>query len=750
MEDREASDDSKNNDHCECCNGSSNGEMVVCCDGCPGAYHLECLDPPIDTPDLLPEGDWFCYACTAKMRKTREETVWDDNVFAKYIEAVSASNTRIFHLPSFVTADQEAVVPKRRARAAREARGPLCEYCERGGGDQVKCNQCPRTYHLHCLEPPLIKVPLHFVCERHFKDPEMATPEKRPRSSTDYCRQSKLLIDFPIPPALPEAPQSARFIPIIGDRVGGYPVVLARRQESNYVCLEHWSKNKETYLTSFPLESFSAAAFEEDPLVNLTNLLMKSVVKPDAAEPAQAAAAQQQQQAPAPGQEQAPDKAPAQAQATTPGAAAAPAAAAAAPAAPADGGLILPNLEPPAGSAMVVDCAEQQPQGQDAQAQAQAQLVPKAEPEAAAPVSGDDAAKKKDFDAENVASLQAEQFKLTLGSMPPGVYISPDVVKQAIGPQSNVLNIDQLSPLFVQFLAWQRLQQINQQMQMSATQLNAEQMQQIRELQQRAALCTYVEKHINPVEPNYTAKGASELSSDDEARGRGRRFSARGRGGVNVPPAAPRRKQTRSEDDDEDRQPHTARRRREVPQASPTPSTFRTRGKRDYDDEPPAKKRKGESDDDADYEEPADAKSPQSNPSGPQYARLEVINPDTDKVIKSFELSATPVNIGRSGKLPAGAFEIDLKDLSGDSRAISHMHAVLEYSQEASVGGMPSWKLKQLGRNGTRINNTQVPAPNSALVIDGDRLVMGHVMMKFVVPDRWTPPTQLPPLANAQ
>jgi hypothetical protein len=51
-----------NNDHCSSCR--SNGALVYC-DGCPRAFHLWCLDPPMESID---EGDsrWFCPACVIK------------------------------------------------------------------------------------------------------------------------------------------------------------------------------------------------------------------------------------------------------------------------------------------------------------------------------------------------------------------------------------------------------------------------------------------------------------------------------------------------------------------------------------------------------------------------------------------------------------------------------------------------------------------------------------------------------------
>ena len=39
------------------------------CDRCDDAYHLACLDPPLDA---VPEGDWFCEPCKAEMREEEE------------------------------------------------------------------------------------------------------------------------------------------------------------------------------------------------------------------------------------------------------------------------------------------------------------------------------------------------------------------------------------------------------------------------------------------------------------------------------------------------------------------------------------------------------------------------------------------------------------------------------------------------------------------------------------------------------
>lgn len=49
-----------NQDHCSAC--TSVGSLVFC-DGCPRAFHLWCLNPPMDANDI-PEGDrWYCPKC---------------------------------------------------------------------------------------------------------------------------------------------------------------------------------------------------------------------------------------------------------------------------------------------------------------------------------------------------------------------------------------------------------------------------------------------------------------------------------------------------------------------------------------------------------------------------------------------------------------------------------------------------------------------------------------------------------------
>lgn len=58
-----------NEDHCSACR--SLGSLVYC-DGCPRAFHLICLDPPMEPQDL-PAGDarWYCPACMLSQVRRR-------------------------------------------------------------------------------------------------------------------------------------------------------------------------------------------------------------------------------------------------------------------------------------------------------------------------------------------------------------------------------------------------------------------------------------------------------------------------------------------------------------------------------------------------------------------------------------------------------------------------------------------------------------------------------------------------------
>ncbi|TNN10754.1 PHD finger protein isoform 1 [Schistosoma japonicum] len=58
-------------EYCDSC-GCIEGERLVC-DRCPASFHLECLDPPLDS-DEAPVGVWFCHRCSMLLKDEEDKT----------------------------------------------------------------------------------------------------------------------------------------------------------------------------------------------------------------------------------------------------------------------------------------------------------------------------------------------------------------------------------------------------------------------------------------------------------------------------------------------------------------------------------------------------------------------------------------------------------------------------------------------------------------------------------------------------
>ncbi|KAJ7197271.1 hypothetical protein GGX14DRAFT_668945 [Mycena pura] len=84
-----------NEDHCSSCR--SHGALVYC-DGCPRAFHLWCLNPPMEHID---EGDsrWFCPACTIRKHPPRKPP---PSLFSPLIHLVQTSIPTEYQLPEDV------------------------------------------------------------------------------------------------------------------------------------------------------------------------------------------------------------------------------------------------------------------------------------------------------------------------------------------------------------------------------------------------------------------------------------------------------------------------------------------------------------------------------------------------------------------------------------------------------------------------------------------------------------------------
>ena len=108
-------------DYCEVC---QQGGEIILCDTCPKAYHLVCLDPELEQ---APEGDWSCPECTKNGVSIR-------------------------------TRQAAAIAAARQAKEEDDNHMEFCRVC-RDGGELLCCDRCPSSYHMHCLIPPMTRIP---------------------------------------------------------------------------------------------------------------------------------------------------------------------------------------------------------------------------------------------------------------------------------------------------------------------------------------------------------------------------------------------------------------------------------------------------------------------------------------------------------------------------------------------------------------------------------------------------------------
>ncbi|KAJ3842764.1 hypothetical protein F5878DRAFT_555232 [Lentinula raphanica] len=206
-----------NNDHCSACR--SQGALVYC-DGCPRAFHLWCLDPPMESID---EGDsrWFCPACTGPKHPPRKHP---PGLLAPLIQSIDSAIPTEFQLPDDIRnffkdvgtsargnyVDISEIKPprlnrhgqleERDAHRLRDRNGQpvLCFRCGTSAlpestaaapppakrarkatfkGEQyemwkniISCDYCDLHWHLDCLDPPLSTMPSFskkWMCPNH-------------------------------------------------------------------------------------------------------------------------------------------------------------------------------------------------------------------------------------------------------------------------------------------------------------------------------------------------------------------------------------------------------------------------------------------------------------------------------------------------------------------------------------------------------------------------------------------------------
>ncbi|THD26034.1 Chromodomain-helicase-DNA-binding protein Mi-2 [Fasciola hepatica] len=126
-------------DYCEVC---QQGGEIMLCDTCPRAYHLVCLDPELEE---APEGTWSCPHCE------KEGVNGHASSDAKISRDTSGESGK-------KNAKAPAPPPPPVASPEKDEHQEYCTEC-RDGGDLICCENCPASYHMACLTPPLASIP---------------------------------------------------------------------------------------------------------------------------------------------------------------------------------------------------------------------------------------------------------------------------------------------------------------------------------------------------------------------------------------------------------------------------------------------------------------------------------------------------------------------------------------------------------------------------------------------------------------
>merc|ERR1719346_965378 len=68
-------EEEEDDEHMEVCRTCKEGGEPLCCDSCPNAYHLRCIEPPLEE---LPEHEWTCprCACDPLLGKVEKILTW--------------------------------------------------------------------------------------------------------------------------------------------------------------------------------------------------------------------------------------------------------------------------------------------------------------------------------------------------------------------------------------------------------------------------------------------------------------------------------------------------------------------------------------------------------------------------------------------------------------------------------------------------------------------------------------------------
>ncbi|KAF5404086.1 PHD-finger [Paragonimus heterotremus] len=78
-------------EYCDSC-GCTEGDRLVC-DRCPASFHLECLDPPLES-DEAPIGVWFCHRCSMLLKDEEDQASSSSSQSTAVTETSSARSGR--------------------------------------------------------------------------------------------------------------------------------------------------------------------------------------------------------------------------------------------------------------------------------------------------------------------------------------------------------------------------------------------------------------------------------------------------------------------------------------------------------------------------------------------------------------------------------------------------------------------------------------------------------------------------------
>uniref|UniRef100_A0A8C7CSW3 Chromodomain helicase DNA binding protein 3 n=1 Tax=Oncorhynchus kisutch TaxID=8019 RepID=A0A8C7CSW3_ONCKI len=122
LDEGEVEGDGYETDHQDYCEVCQQGGEIILCDTCPRAYHLVCLEPELEK---APEGKWSCPHCE------KEGIQWEakDEDFEEFEEE--------------------------RLEEEEDDHIEFCRVCK-DGGELLCCDTCTSSYHIHCLNPPLL------------------------------------------------------------------------------------------------------------------------------------------------------------------------------------------------------------------------------------------------------------------------------------------------------------------------------------------------------------------------------------------------------------------------------------------------------------------------------------------------------------------------------------------------------------------------------------------------------------------